>query len=151
VDTLGKWLLFLHIVGATVWLGAWAAICLFAANVVRHPDASAFRRFFTVMRQVGPALIGPATLFILASGIALVARSQRVTFGERWIVIGLVLYVLATLVGMVNLRRASQGVTRALDADDLPAAVTSARTWLRAAVVLTALLLIATWDMVFRP
>jgi uncharacterized membrane protein len=151
VTTLGNWLLFLHVVGATIWLGAWAAICVFAANVVRQPDAHAFRRFFTVMRQLGPALIGPATLFVLASGIALVARSQRVTFGERWIIVGLVLYGLATLVGMVNLRRASQGVTRALDADDLPAAVASAKSWLRAAVVLTALLLVATWDMVFRP
>lgn len=151
MQTLGNWLLFLHLVGATVWLGAWAAICVFAANVVRHPDAQAFRRFFTVMGRLGPALIGPATLFVLASGIALVARSHRVTFGERWIVIGLVLYVLVTLVGMVNLRRASQGVKRALDADDLPAAVASARTWLRAAVVLTVLLLVATWDMVFRP
>lgn len=151
MTNLRNWLLFFHIVGATVWLGAWAAICVFAANLVRNPDPQAFRRFFAVMRRVGPALIGPATLFVLASGIALVARSERVTFGERWIVVGLALYVLATLVGIVYLRPSSQRVTRALDADDLPAAVGSARSWLRAAVVLTVLLLIATWDMVLRP
>lgn len=148
---LSKWLLFLHILSAAVWLGAWAAICLFTANVVRRPDADGFRRFFVVMRQLGPALIGPATLVVLGSGVAIVARSERVTFGDRWIVVGLVLYALVTVVGMVNLRRASQGVTRALDADDLPRAVASAKSWLRAAMVVVGLLLAVTWDMVFRP
>jgi uncharacterized membrane protein len=151
MTTLMKWLAFLHIVGATVWLGAWAAICVFAADAVRQADPRGLRRLFAVMRQLGPILIGPATLLVLGSGVALVARSERVTFGARWVVIGLVLYALVTVIGMVNLRRASVGVARALDVEDLPAAVASARRWLWWAVTVAVLLLLTTWDMVFRP
>ena len=77
MTNLDRWLVLLHILGAMVWLGAWAAICMFATNAVRRPSADALRRLYAVMRASGPALIGPSTLVVLATGIALVARSEH--------------------------------------------------------------------------
>ena len=145
------WLAFLHILGATVWVGAWVAICVFAVDAVRHPEPAVLRRLFGVMRTLGPTVIGPATLLVLGAGIALVARSTRTAWSDRWIVVGLALYALVTLIGVVGLSRASVRATRALDEGDLAAAVGATRIWLRLAVAVAAVLVLATADMVFRP
>ena len=148
---LDHWLVLLHVLGAMVWLGAWAAICMFAANAVDRPAADPLRRLFAVMRSIGPALIGPSTLVVLGSGIWLVIRSERAGFADVWIVAGLALYALATLVGMIWLSRASRAATTALDREDVAAATAATRTWLRWAVVVSGTLVLATADMVLRP
>jgi uncharacterized membrane protein len=151
VADLDRWLVLLHVLGAMVWLGAWAAICMFAANAVRRAEIETLRRLFTVMRSIGPALIGPSTLAVLATGIVLVVRSGRAEFADVWVAAGLGLYVAVTLVGMVSLSRASRTATTALDDGDVATATVATRTWLRLAIVVTALLVLATADMVLRP
>lgn len=146
-----RWLAVLHVLGGAVWVGSWAAICGFAANVVRHPTADAVGRLFTVMRALGPTVIGPSTVLVLVAGIALVARSPRADMGDLWIVAGLVLYALVTLVGVLGLGRANKKAQRALDRDDVPAAVAATRSWLVQAGIVTFLLVIATIDMVVKP
>jgi putative copper export protein len=151
VTSVHTWLVFLHLLGATVWVGAWAAICLFAADAVRRPEEGALRRLYRVMRSLGPVVIGPSTLLVLAAGIALVVQSDRTAVTDLWIILGMVLYAAVTLVGVLGLGRASRTATAALDRGDLPAATAATRGWLAMAVVVTGLLLLATADMVFRP
>jgi uncharacterized membrane protein len=151
VTDLNAWLAFLHILGASVWVGAWTAICAFGANAVRHPSADAFHRLYAVMRLLGPAVIGPSTLLVLGAGIALVVRSERAAMSDLWIAAGLALYVVITLLGMIGLSRASRTADAALERGDVDAATRATRGWLRIAVLITALLVLATADMVIRP
>jgi uncharacterized membrane protein len=148
---LNTWLAFLHILGAAVWVGAWATICVFAADAVRRPGIDAFGRLFAVMRRLGPAVIGPATLLVLVPGLVLVGRYDRLVLSARWIVVGLVLYGVVTLLGMVSLSRAGKAATAAVSAGDLPAATAATRRWLTLAITVLVLLVLATADMVFRP
>ena len=103
------------------------------------------------MRRIGPAVIGPATLLVLVPGLVLVIRYDRLAFSAGWIVAGLVLYAVVTLLGMVGLRRASTAATAAASAGDLPAAAAATRRWLILAMTILGLLVLATADMVFRP
>jgi uncharacterized membrane protein len=148
---LDQWLVFLHILGAATWLGAWAAICVFAADAVRRPSIDGFDRLFAVMRRLGPMVIGPSTLLVLVPGLVLVGRYGRLSFSARWIVAGLVLYAVTTLLGMIGLSRAGKAATAAVSSGDLPAAVAATRRWLTLAVTALGLLVLATADMVFRP
>lgn len=151
MTNLNAWLAFLHVLASMVWLGAWAAICVFARNAVRDPKIDALRRLFAVMHSLGPTLLGPSTVLVLVTGGILVARSRRAELGDAWVLVGLGLYVAATLVGMLGLSRASRAAAAALDLDDLPAATVATRSWLNMAVAVTALLVLATADMVLRP
>ncbi len=148
---LGTWLAALHVVGASVWLGAWVCITVFGVSAVSAPTTESVQRFFAVMRRLGPTVIGPATLLVLVPGIILVILYPRVTWTDPWIVIGIAIYVLVTLVGVLVLGRHSRRVKVALEAGDLDTAVATTRSWLVGAAVMTVLLLLATLDMVLRP
>jgi uncharacterized membrane protein len=151
MSDLGTWLVALHAVGASVWLGAWVCIVVFGVGAVSAPTGESVQRFFAVMRRLGPTVIGPATLLVLASGIILVILHPRVAWTDPWIVIGMVIYVLVTLLGVLVLGRHSRRIKVALETDDLDLAVVTTRSWLVGAAALTGLLLLATIDMVVRP
>ena len=148
---LDQWLAFAHVLGGVVWTGAWVAIYAFALDAVRHPELATVSRLYAVMRGLGPAVLGPSTLLVLGAGIALVARADWVAMGDLWIVLGLVLFVVVTLVGVLGLSRATRAAGVALDRGDLAEAVAATRTWSRLALVVTVLLVVATADMVLRP
>lgn len=151
MSDIDEWLALLHVLGAAVWTGAWFAICAFAIDAVRHPTPEAVKRLYAVMRSLGPTVIGPSTLLVLGAGIALVVRADWVSMADTWIIAGFVLYVVVTLVGVLGLSRANRSAATALAADDLSAAVAATRTWLRLALIVTALLVVAIADMVLRP
>jgi uncharacterized membrane protein len=149
MSELNTWLVFLHVLGAMVWLGAWSAIAVFAWHIVRQPDLASIRRLFATMKLLGPAVFGPATLLVLGAGIWLVARYDRVSFTDPWILIGLALYVLATLVGMLGMSRANRKADAAAQQEDLESAVAATRRWLSMALAVDVILVLATADMIF--
>jgi hypothetical protein len=59
MSNLNAWLVFPHVLGAMVWLGAWTATSVFAFHTVRHPGLAAIRRLFSVMRLLGPVVHRP--------------------------------------------------------------------------------------------
>lgn len=147
---LDTWLGALHVLGGAVWVGAWAAICAFAADAVRRPNADAVRRLLRVMQTLGPAVIGPATVAVLVAGIALVVREPWVAMRDLWIVLGLVAYAVVTGLGVLGLGTSAKRAKQALQRDDLDAAVAATRTWYRLGLVITGILVLATVDMVVK-
>lgn len=147
---LDTWLAVLHVVGGSVWVGCWAAICVVAADVVRAPTSDAVRRLLRLMRVLGPAVIGPSTVAVLVAGVALVLRQPWVDMSDLWIVLGLVAYAIVTALGILGLGRTAKRATAALDRDDLASAASEARRWYRLALVVTAILILATVDMVLK-
>ena len=93
------WLLFLHVTGAFLLLGASviAATLLFAA--VRRERPSEVALFLGLIRFAVPA-VGAGSLLTLVFGLWLVsAAGYDYSYGSFWVIAALVLWVLANALG----------------------------------------------------
>ena len=114
--------LFLHVLGAMVWIGGAAAIQVFGILTKRaaDPAKSAFfagNASFAVMR-----VFLPASLLVIVAGIGL-TETGNWDWGEPFVIWGLVLWALVTLVafgyvgramGKAGARLATEGPSPAL-------------------------------------
>lgn len=115
------------------------------------PTAAGLERVYATMRILGPAVIGPATVAVLVPGARLIERPGGAEFTDTWVVLGLLGYLVATVLGVAGLGPASRVAGHALDEGDLSAAVVATRRWYRLAIVLTVVLVLTTADMSVRP
>jgi uncharacterized membrane protein len=148
---LYDWLLFLHILAAMVWFGGLVALSVFATRVLRGGEAEALKRFVGSLGAIGPVVLAPATVAVLGFGIWLVLDSDAWAFGQTWILVALALFAGAFLVGAVFLSRSAIGAQRAADRGDDGEAVRQLRRWSWGMRLILVLLVVATWDMVFKP
>jgi hypothetical protein len=84
-------------------------------------------------------------------GIWMVLDSDAWDFGQTWVWLGLAVLVAAALVGAIFLSRAGLAAERAVQAADTAEALRQLRLWSVGIGVIVALLVVATWDMVFKP
>ncbi len=151
IAELTDWLLFLHILAATVWLGGLVTLGLLATLVLRSRDAEAVGRFVRNLRVVGPAVFAPAMLAVLGLGIWMVVRDDAWEFGQTWVALALALFAAAFLVGAVFQIRTAIGAQRGVEAGDHSEASRQLRRWSWGAWAILVLLVIVSWDMVFKP
>ena len=149
--SLYDWLLFLHIVAAMVWVGGLVALVAFGTHALRSGDRDAVARFVGSLRVVGPFVLAPASSLVLAFGIWLVIDSPAWGFGQTWIWLALALVAAAVLVGALVLGRSALAAERAVNAGDHAEAATQLRRWSWGIRLILLLLVVATWDMVFKP
>jgi uncharacterized membrane protein len=149
--TLYDWLLFLHIVAAMVWVGGVAVLNILAIHVLRSGDPDAVTRFTASLRVIGPFALAPAVVALLALGIAMVADSDAWDFDQTWILLGLGLFAAAFVVGAGFQSRAAIGAQRAASAGDAGEAARQLARWSWGMRLILVLLLVTTWDMVFKP
>ena len=149
--SLYDWLLFLHIVAAMVWVGGLVALVAFGTHALRSGDRDAVARFVGSLRVVGPFVLAPASSLVLAFGIWLVIDSPAWGFGQTWIWLALALVAAAVLVGALVLGRSALAAERAVKAGDHAEAATQLRRWSWGIRLILLLLVVATWDMVFKP
>ena len=149
--SLYDWLLFLHIVAAMVWVGGLVALVAFGTHALRSGDRDAVARFVGSLRVVGPFVLAPASSLVLAFGIWLVIDSPAWGFGQTWIWLALALVTAAVLVGALVLGRSALAAERAVKAGDHAEAATQLRRWSWGIRLILLLLVVATWDMVFKP
>jgi len=149
--SLYDWLMFLHIVAAMAWVGGLAALTAFGLRVLRSAEPDAVGRFVGSLRVIGPALLAPSAGLLLVLGIWMVADSAAWNFGQTWIWLALVLLATAVVVGAAFLSRASLGAERAVQAGDDAEAARQLRRWAWGIATILLLLVVATWDMVFKP
>jgi uncharacterized membrane protein len=93
----------------------------------------------------------PASSLVLAFGIWLVVDSSACGFGQTWIWLALALVAAAVLVGALVLGRSALAAERAVNAGDHAEAATHLRRWSWRIRLILLLLVVATWDMVFKP
>jgi hypothetical protein len=117
------------------------------ATVLRDPEPGAVGRFTGSLRFIGPLMLAPATVSVLALGIALVVDTDAWNFGPLWVQLGLGLSVGAFLVGAIRQSRAALAATRAAGGGDDPEAARQLRRWLWGYRLILVLLVIAAWDM----
>jgi uncharacterized membrane protein len=140
--SLYEWLMFLHVLAAMVWVGGLVALLAFGRRTLREGDPGAVARFVGSLRVIG---------LVLVLGIWMVLDSDAWDFGQTWVWLGLAVLVAAALVGAIFLSRAGLAAERAVQAADTAEALRQLRLWSVGIGVIVALLVVATWDMVFKP
>lgn len=88
---LHDWLMFFHILGAIVWVGGTIVLAAMMERASRSPDRTAVLRLSRELEWVGPRLIGPSALVVIALGIWLVPVEEDLSFSQPWIWLSLVL------------------------------------------------------------
>jgi uncharacterized membrane protein len=149
--TLYDWLLFLHIVAVALWLGGLVTISVLATLVLRSGDLELVRRFTGSLRIIGPTILGPSMLAVLAFGIWLVVDSGAWDFGQGWVTAGLGLFAAAFVIGVGFQARAAIGAQRAAESGDTEEALRKLRHWSWGMRVIVIILVVAAWIMVAKP
>ena len=87
-----------HVVAAAVWVGGAAMIQALAFRIVRTGDARRQADFAKDTEVVGMRVFIPATWILLLAGIAMMINLDW-SWGQNWIVFGLIAYALSFVVG----------------------------------------------------
>jgi uncharacterized membrane protein len=111
-----EWLLFLHMTGAFIFLGAAVAALSLNTAVLRRDKPSEIALLLRLVQFTVPGFI-VGTVLLLVFGLWLV-HTAGYAFGDGWVIAALILFILSNVLGIVGGER--QKPTRAL-ADRLSA------------------------------
>lgn len=140
-------LLFLHIVGVAGWLGGGVYATYTYSTLARmEPEAAgpAFQR----LKKLEDRFFGPVSGLVLLSGIGLVLVSEAFGWGDGFVIIGLVAFVLAAIINATFGRRNTE---RLIEASSSGSGVDQAlRTWQRGSVWDYVILGVVIWAMVTK-
>jgi len=148
---LYDWLLFGHVVAAMAWVGGGLVLGALATQVVRGKDADAVARFVASLRRIGPLVLAPSTIAVIGLGVWMVLDSAAWDFGQFWVQFALGLFAAAFVIGAAHQSRAAIGAERAVAAGDDGLALRQLARWSAGYWVIVALLVVAAWDMIFKP
>jgi uncharacterized membrane protein len=151
VASLTEWLHMFHLLAAMVWVGGVVTLNALATQVLRTGDGEAIARFVRSVRVIGPLVLAPATLAVTGFGVWLVIDSDSWGFGQTWVWLALVLLGVAFLVGAVFQSQTMIRAQRATEAGEYGQASRHLSRWSWGMRLILLLLLIITWDMVFKP
>ena len=87
-----------HVVAAAVWVGGAAMIQALAFRIVRTGDGRRQAEFAKDTEIVGMRLFIPTTWILLLAGIAMMINLDW-SWGQNWIVFGLIAFALSFIVG----------------------------------------------------
>ena len=151
VAALYDWLMFGHVLAAMIWLGGWAVLSILAIQALRGRDPAAVARFAATMRFIGPRLFAPATVLVAGLGAWLVLDSAEWHFGQFWIELAIGLFAAVFVVGAGFQSRAAIGAERAIAAGNSEEAARHVARWAGGSLAILLLLVVTTWDMIFKP
>jgi uncharacterized membrane protein len=148
--TLYEVLVFVHILGAMVWVGGSIMLGFISSRVEGTGDAAFRARFAKAAGVVGP-VIGISAGLILASGIWMILDSDAIELSQTWVWLGLGGFALTGIVGAAYFGPASGRIVAALEAGRAEDADRQAKTFNMVSRVDTLLLVGIVAVMVFRP
>lgn len=151
IASIYNWLLLFHIVASMVWVGGAIFLGVLATAVIRSEKPAWISRFTAGLRQIGPRLLAPATFTVFGFGIWMVLDSAAWGFDQLWVQLALGLFALAFVIGAAGLSRLALGAGQAIEAGDTKEALRQLRRWSWCYRWVILILLLATWDMVFKP
>ena len=123
-----EWLLFLHVTGAFIFLGAAVAALTLNNAVLRRDKPSEIALLLRLTQFTVPGFI-VGTVLLLVFGLWLV-HTAGYGFGDGWIVAALILFVLSNVLGIVGGERAKPArklAERLVAEGDQPSAELKAR------------------------
>ena len=151
IATFYEWLLLLHILAGMVWVGALVLLNVIATLVLRRRDTESATRLIGMLRIVGPATLAPSMIGVLVFGIWLVLDSDVWGFDQGWIVLALLLFAVAFVVGAGFQSRSAIAAHEAAASGDVGEAMRQFGRWAWGMRLILAVVLVIVWDMVFKP
>ena len=97
-----EFLLFVHVLGAVVWLGGAFFIQIYAITVTRGGDPEEMGRFAGRAGQLSERLFIPASLLVILAGVGLMIEGSW-DWGQLWVVFALVTFGASFLTGALVL------------------------------------------------
>ncbi|HZD40298.1 MAG TPA: DUF2269 family protein [Terriglobales bacterium] len=150
---LATWLKFAHILGAIIWIGGGVMLSLIGVRARQSEDPHFIGEFSRILSYVGLRVLMPAVIAVLVFGIWLMLISPAWRLTQLWILLALAAFALAFLIGAVYLSRIALALDK-LTADtdfDLKEARALLSRWIVGYQIVLLILLLAVWDMVFKP
>jgi uncharacterized membrane protein len=150
---LEDWLHFVHVLAAMTWVGGGLTLIVIGIRARSSPRPAAIGEFAEFLPYVGLRVLMPAVILVLVTGVWMVLNGAEWSFSQFWVRFALGLFAVAFLIGAVYLSRVGiqmQRLASAAGADASAAAHLLNRWFVGYGVVLT-VLLVALWDMVFKP
>ena len=151
--SLDDWLHFVHVLAAMVWVGGGVILLFMGLRARSRSEPAAVSEFAKLLPYVGIRVLMPAVILVLVTGVWMVLENGEWQFSQFWVLFALVLFALAFLVGGVYLSRVGIQLDRLTGAGSPDAAAARALSgrWAAGYVVVLVILLVAVWDMVFKP
>jgi uncharacterized membrane protein len=118
-----EWIHLVHIVASMLWVGGLVTLIALSTQIRRVGDGDAVARLLGSLRVVGPVVLAPGPLLLLAAGVWSVTRNEGWGFGQTWIWLALVLLGNAFIFGAAFQSRVAIGVERAATAGDTDGAL----------------------------
>jgi uncharacterized membrane protein len=142
---------FLHVAGASIWIGGLCTMAVLNARLARAADPRTLVAMTRQSQQAGALMMMPAALVTLAAGGVAMAVSG-IGFAA-WIAWGFIAIALSVALGAGFVRRSVKAMIDRLETvgtrDSQVAALQRRLAVLNVALV--AILLSAVWAMVFKP
>lgn len=93
-------LVFIHILGAIVWVGGDITVQFLGARAVKATDPAVMQRFGTETEWIGMHVFMPASIVVLAAGIGLVLKNNSSwDWEDPFVVVGLLGIAFSIIVG----------------------------------------------------
>lgn len=147
------WLLVIHILAATLWIGGAATGTLIGSRLRRADTAAPLASYCTAFATIAGPLFGGSAMLVLLSGIGMTAGDGYPAWGDLWIILGLVGWLISTVMGATIVGRSWLRVGQRLAepnaslAGEQPAIARAIRlTWIDLAIRIAVVVL-----MVWRP
>jgi uncharacterized membrane protein len=110
-------LLFLHIATAAIWLGSGFFLQMLVWRADKTGDAPLLQGVASNSGWMAQRIFIPASLAVLVLGVLLTIEGPW-SFGDLWIVVGLVGYAFSFLVGILFLEPEGKRIAAAMQAGD---------------------------------
>jgi uncharacterized membrane protein len=117
---LFPWVLFLHVLGAILAFGPTFAFAIIGAMGGAEPQHANFAT--RVSARIGDRLVEPLAIFQGITGVLLILISGRDLMAARWLLLGIVLYVIALAYSLFVQKRDVQRIIELTSAPPPPGA-----------------------------
>ncbi len=144
---------FLHQLTAIIWLGGVLALNALQMRLARRRDPAVQQSLLHLIDLYGRAVIAPAAIVNLLTGLVLIAQMDDVAWSDAWVVWGLLGIALSVTLGATLIRTTNADLRRlaADDALDDPRWSSRQRRAAMLYVVNVVSLLSVVWAMIFKP
>ena len=147
-------LLLGHILAAILWIGAGFSLVVLGLLADRAQEDEAMKSTLEHTNRLANVYFIPSSLLVLVFGIALVAESEAWSFGQLWIVLGLIGYALTFLTGIAVIKPRGEKIGRMIGEAGgrmTPQAMLAGRKLLTLARIDYVVLFLVVLDMVVKP
>ena len=100
--SLYEFLLFVHIVGAVIWLGAAFIFQVYGQVVLRSGNSRELGQFAGRAGIIGERVFVPASLLVLLAGIGLMIEGSW-GWGQLWVIYALVVFAASFVIGLFHI------------------------------------------------